>query len=109
MPDNDKTKPATPPEIGAADIAHLARLSRLQISPAESEDAARAVDDILRMMGRLREADVAAEDDTTHIQFRGETLRLRKDVARPGYGATILTENAPQTADGCFIVPKVIE
>ena len=106
MSQNEKTAEH---EIGAEDIAHLAKLSRLRVSPAEAEEAARAINDILRMMRRLQEADVSGEDDTTHIQFRGETLRLRDDVARSGYAAETLLQNAPHSADGYFIVPKVIE
>lgn len=107
--DETVASPSAPSAPDAEGIAHLARLSRLRISPAEAEDAARAVGDILRMMGRLREADISGEDDTTHVQFRGETLRLREDAARPGFGAARLTENAPAAADGYFVVPKVIE
>lgn len=105
MPDT----PDTEKEIRAEDLARLARLSRLQLSPAETADAARAINDILRMMRRLQQADVSGEDDTTHVQFWGNTLRLREDAARPGYDADELMKNAPCAADGCFIVPKVLE
>ncbi|MGI9297654.1 MAG: Asp-tRNA(Asn)/Glu-tRNA(Gln) amidotransferase subunit GatC [Gammaproteobacteria bacterium] len=96
-------------EIGAEDLARLARLSRLRLSPAEAADAARAVNDVLRMMRRLQFADVSGEDDTAHVQFWGNTLRLRDDVARPGYDPDELMKGAPSAAGGCFIVPKVLE
>ena len=97
------------PDIRAEDIARLARLSRLRISDSEAADAACAVGDILRMMRRLQEADISGEDDTTHAQFWGNNLRMREDKAEKGYAPEELMQNAPQTADGCFVVPKVIE
>lgn len=101
--------PETDKEIGAEELAQLARLSRLRLSAAEATAATAAVNDILRMMRRLQQADVSGEDDTTHVQFWGESLRLREDVAQAGYSQKALTDAAPSAADGYFIVPKVIE
>lgn len=95
--------------VGEAEVAQLARLSRLRVSKDEARSAAQAINDILRMMQRLQSADVSGEDDTTHVQFWGNTLRMREDTPQPGYSREELLANAPQTSDGCFIVPKVIE
>ena len=104
-----ESEPAASEEISADELAGLARLSRLRISPAETKDAARAINDILRMMQRLREADISGEDDTSHAQFWGNTLRMREDKTKDGYAPETLLQNAPQSSEGCFVVPKVIE
>jgi aspartyl-tRNA(Asn)/glutamyl-tRNA(Gln) amidotransferase subunit C len=34
---------------------------------------------------------------------------FRDDIARPSFGTEKALQNAPETSDGCFLVPKVIE
>lgn len=95
--------------LGEDDLARLAQLTRLQISAPEIPAATKAMNNILTMMGQLQNADVSGEDETAHVQFWGHSLRLRDDVALPGYASEALMSGAPQTHDGYFIVPKVIE
>ena len=95
--------------IGKDDIARLAQLARLEISSQETPAAVQAMNDILAMMAQLQNADVGGEDDMAHAQFLGNTLRLRDDDGREGYSRETLMAGAPETADGCLIVPKVIE
>jgi aspartyl-tRNA(Asn)/glutamyl-tRNA(Gln) amidotransferase subunit C len=37
------------------------------------------------------------------------TLPLREDVVTEGGDASLILANAPQTRDGYFVVPKVVE
>lgn len=96
-------------EITEADLERLARLARLRIEPAERAAAAKALSDILAMMGELRVASVDEEDEGAPVQAWGETLRMRDDEPQQGYPPETLLEAAPRAADGCFVVPKVIE
>ncbi len=95
--------------LSADDLTRLAHMTRLAISPREVDPALRALNDILAMMEKLRQADVGDEDDLGHVQFWGDTLRLRDDVAVNGYPTQTLMDAAPKTANNCFITPKVIE
>ena len=95
--------------IGKDDISRLAQLSRLEISSEETPAAVQSMNDILSMMAQLQNADVGSEDDMAHAQFFGNTLRLRDDDGKAGYPRETLMSGAPQTSDGCLIVPKVIE
>ncbi|MGI9306258.1 MAG: Asp-tRNA(Asn)/Glu-tRNA(Gln) amidotransferase subunit GatC [Gammaproteobacteria bacterium] len=102
-------KPGPPKTIRPEDLTRLARLARLEIPPAEAPQAARALNDILAMMETLRQADIPGGGELSHVQFWDKSLRLREDEARPGYAPEELLQDAPQTADGYFIVPKIIE
>ena len=95
--------------IGKDDIARLAQLARLEISSQETPAAVQAMNDMLMMIKWLQNADVSGEDDMAYAQFLGKTLRLRDDDGREGYSRETLMAGAPQTEDGCLIVPKVIE
>ena len=105
------TTPAAknPKPIRAEDLARLARLARLEVPPEEAPRALQALNDILAMMERLQTAEVDAGDETSHVQFWGNSLRLREDTALPGYPPEELLSAAPEASGGCFIVPKVIE
>ncbi|MDM5147562.1 Asp-tRNA(Asn)/Glu-tRNA(Gln) amidotransferase subunit GatC [Candidatus Persebacteraceae bacterium Df01] len=96
-------------KINTEDLVRLARMTRLEVPPEKTPEALQALNAILDMMEQLQHANVDAVDALTHVQFQGQTLRLRDDTAQVGYNTDALFAGAPQTDDGCFIVPRVIE
>ena len=95
--------------LDGGDLARLAAMTRLAVGEDEKAAALRALNDIVAMMQTLSRADVGGEDDLTHVQFWGGTLRMRDDAPAEGYPTGKLLENAPQHDGGCFLTPKVVE
>lgn len=102
----DKTQPA---QISADDLARLAQMTRLAVPPNETAAALQALNNILRMMDKLQEADVSGVNALEHVQYFGADMRMRDDTTTEGYPRDALLATAPQSDGRHFIVPKVIE
>ena len=109
MSDSSSDSSSSPPALDGGDLARLAAMTRLAVGEGEKAAALRALNDIVAMMQTLNRADVGGEDDLTHVQFWGGTLRMRDDAPAEGYPTGKLLENAPQHDGGCFLTPKVVE
>ncbi|MDP9394549.1 MAG: Asp-tRNA(Asn)/Glu-tRNA(Gln) amidotransferase subunit GatC [Actinomycetota bacterium] len=95
------------PSITRDEVAHLARLSRLDLSDAELDHLAGQLDVILSAVARV--AEVAAEDipPTSHpVPVSNVT---RPDVARPGLTQEEALSGAPAAEDGRFRVPRILD
>ena len=89
------------------DVAYVAKLARLNLSPEETELFQRQLGDVLKYVRKLREVDLTKIDSTPgastlHDVFRG-------DEPRDYFTVEEALGNAPRQRDGLFIVPKVIE
>lgn len=87
------------------DVRHVARLSRLAMSPDELATMTRELGTILDHISKISELDLADVAPTTHaMDVTGVT---REDVV----GATLSQEqalaNAPDPAEGGFRVPRM--
>jgi aspartyl-tRNA(Asn)/glutamyl-tRNA(Gln) amidotransferase subunit C len=92
------------PEI---DVAHVARLARLNLTAEETALFQAQLARVLEYAEKLR------EPDTSHLDndIGAETLFdvLREDEARPWFTAHEALRNAPRQANDLFVVPKVVE
>ena len=89
------------------DVAYVAHLARVALTPEETNLFQRQLDQVLAYMTQLRELDVAGVEPTAHaIEVRG---RLRADDPRDGLDRDPVLTNGPSTRQGLFIVPKIIE
>jgi aspartyl-tRNA(Asn)/glutamyl-tRNA(Gln) amidotransferase subunit C len=95
------------PQSHEIDVAHVARLARLNLTAAEAEVFQEQLTRVLDYAEKLRTADVS------HVDAAGEEDALfdclRDDEARPGFSAAEALSNAPRQANDLFIVPKVVE
>ena len=93
--------PLTPEEV-----ADLARLARIELSPAELEHLAPQLDVILTSVAHV--ADVAAADipPTSHALPLSNVLRA--DVARPSLPRADVLAGAPATEQDRFRVPRIL-
>lgn len=88
----------------ARKVAHLARI---EVAPEALLPLADALSHILAFMEQLNEVDIDGVEPMTSVTPMA--LKRRKDkVTDGGYQAKILS-NAPDTRDGFFAVPKVVE
>lgn len=90
--------------ISAADVRHIARLARLELSDEEVERFQAELSQILEYVARLEslEAGRAAEPEPPDRALREDVVEAWPDVD-PLHG------EAPDFADGFYRVPRVIE
>lgn len=89
------------------DVAHVARLARLNLTTEETELFQKQLERVLEYAAKLREADINGLDEVG----AGDALFdvLREDEPRNWFTATEALSNAPRKANDLFIVPKVME
>ncbi len=88
-------------------IDYVARLARLALTPAEQEQYARQLGDVLHHIEQLAKVDVTGVEPTAHA-FPVENV-WDEDVARPGLSVAAALRNAPAQRENMIRVPKVVE
>lgn len=95
-----------PPRISPADVAHVARLARLDLTEAELDLYA------FQLAGVLDHAAEVAALDTTGVAPTAHPLAihnvLREDTPRPGLARSEVLSQAPAAEAGQFRVPRII-
>lgn len=92
--------------ITRADVEHLGRLARLNLTPTEIDSFAGQLDVILQSVARISE--VAADDipPTSH-PIPMENV-YREDIARSGLPRADVAAGAPAWEDDRFKVPRIL-
>ena len=93
--------------ITRADVAHLARLARLELTDDELDNYAGQLDVILQSVARVSE--VVADDipPTSHpIPMQNV---FREDVSHPGLDRATVAASAPAWEDDRFRVPRILD
>ena len=94
------------PAITRDEVAHLARLARLQLREDEIDAYAGQLDVILGAVARV--AEVAAADVPPTSHALPLTNVVRPDEARPGLAPDEALAGAPAAEDGRFRVPRIL-
>lgn len=89
------------------DVKMVARLARLQLSPAEEERLTGELNRILHYMEKLNELDTSGVEPTSHVLPVERSFR--DDVVVPFAAREALLAAAPERQDGYFKVPRIIE
>jgi aspartyl-tRNA(Asn)/glutamyl-tRNA(Gln) amidotransferase subunit C len=93
--------------IDAATVRKVARLARIAEPEDKLEPLARELSGIMNWIEQLNEVDTdGVEPMTTSVAM---SLPMRDDVVTEGGDPAKVLGNAPKTAKGFFIVPKVVE
>jgi aspartyl-tRNA(Asn)/glutamyl-tRNA(Gln) amidotransferase subunit C len=94
------------PESHEIDVAHVAKLARLNLTAEEAALFQQQLARVLEYAEKLRAADTSAVDEADD-----DTLLdvLREDEPRPWFTAEEALSNAPRQANDLFVVPKVME
>ena len=87
-------------------VAHVARLSRLELSPQERDRFRDQLGEILAYVQRLDALDLGGVPPTAHV--RPMTNVLRDDHVCPSLSQEEALANAPAVEQGYFVVPPVI-
>lgn len=94
-------------KITRSEVEHVARLARLALDERELQALTGQIDAILGYMEQLNRLDTEGILPTSHAVPVENAFR--EDRAHPGLGIEKALRNAPDAAEGCFRVPKVIE
>ena len=93
--------------IDAATVRKVAHLARIKTPDDRLEPLAQELNGILGWIDQLGEVKVdGVEPMTSNV---AQPLRLRDDVVTDGGKVADIMANAPRSADGFFVVPKVVE
>lgn len=94
-------------KINGKDVENVALLSRLEISPDQIDKFASQLSAILDY------AESLSKVDTQHVAPLAHVLSIqnvmRADVVKPSLTREAAQQNAPETDNGYFKVPKVVE
>lgn len=93
--------------LAVQDLERLARLARLEFSAAEVERYQGELNTILGMVDALKQAQTDGVEPLAHPLDMAQ--RLRPDAVTEPEAREALLGGAPETRDGLFVVPRVIE
>jgi len=94
-------------ETAELDVAHVAKLARLDLTEEETKLFQAQLGRVLEYAEKLRELDLSGVEETAHAIPVFNVLR--PDEPQAWLTAEEALNNAPRQADGLFIVPKVVE
>jgi aspartyl-tRNA(Asn)/glutamyl-tRNA(Gln) amidotransferase subunit C len=93
--------------VDKSTVSRVARLARIHIDDARLEPMATELSHILSWIEQLNEVNTDNVEPLASVT--GHALPMRDDVVTDGDIADQVTENAPESTSGFFVVPKVIE
>jgi len=89
------------------EIGHVALLARLKLTDEETKLFSRQVGGIIEYIDKLNELDVKDIEPTAHVlQVKNV---FREDKARPSLPREKALQNAPESNNNFYRVPKIIE
>ncbi len=95
-------------KITENDIKYVADLARLNLTQDETDMLVRDMETIIRYsMEKLGELDTEGVKPMEHVLPIKNVFR--EDRKTNSYEREEILKNAPEKAEGCFIVPKVVE
>lgn len=96
--------------LSSADVHRLAELARLAIDDAEAERTLARLNAVFDLIERLQAADVTGVEPLVHPGADPATgTRLREDAATETVDRDANQASAPRTAEGLYLVPRVVE
>lgn len=94
-------------KLNRKDVEHVALLSRLELSETELDKFTGQLDAILEYIDVLDQVDTSAVEPMAHVLDIRNVMRA--DVAKPSLPRESALQNAPESENGFFKVPKIME
>ena len=88
-------------------IDYIGILARLKLKDEEKESATTEMEKIINYMDTLNQLDTTGIEAMSHA-FPVKNV-FREDVVQPSTDRDVITANAPNSKDGCFVVPRTFE
>lgn len=89
------------------DVPYLARLARLQLTTQEESLFTEQLERVLEHIAKINKLDLSDIDPTAHAISVFDVTR--EDIIGDSLPKETVLEEAPHTANGLFVVPKVLE
>ena len=93
--------------ITKKDVEYVANLSRLELDDADMNNFVPNLQEILSYVEKLNELNTSDVEPTAHVLSL--TNVKREDEIKPSLSNEEALKSAPETSDGFFLVPPVIE
>jgi aspartyl-tRNA(Asn)/glutamyl-tRNA(Gln) amidotransferase subunit C len=93
--------------VDAATVRRIAHLARIAVAEDEVEHLRGELNAMLAFVEQLSAVDVTGAEPMTSVTPMA--MKMRTDVVTDGGIAEQIVQNAPETDDNYFLVPKVIE
>ena len=93
-------------KITIAEVEHVAKLARLEISFEEKENLTEQMNRILLYMEKLSELNTVGVEPTSHVLDLHNAFRA--DAVNDSLPREQTLENAPEANEAEFVVPRVI-
>lgn len=91
-------------------VTRIARLARIELSPAEAAQTGERLNAILGLIEQLQAVDTTGIEPMAHAVAGGNSSqRLREDVVTESDRRAAYQAIAPEVEAGLYLVPKVIE
>ena len=88
-------------------VAKIARLARIHVDETRQEAIADELNGILEWIAELDEVNTDNVEPLASVT--GHSLPMREDIVTDGGYVDDVLVNAPESASGFFVVPKVVE
>ncbi len=95
------------PTLTLGEVARVGFLARLELSDDEKQRLTGELNGILGQFARLQELNTEGVAPTSHSLPLQNVFR--EDKIRPSLPREAATASAPETRDGSFIVPQIME
>ena len=89
------------------DLSRVVRLARIELTLEEQRRISSQLAEVLRYVDKLKELNVEGVEPTAHAVPLENVLR--EDELRASLSQEEALSNAPKTANGLFVVPKIVE
>ena len=93
--------------LSIEDVKRVAHLARIDVTADEARDVLKKLTGIFGLIEDMRRVDTAGIAPMSHAA--DVNLVLREDVVTESDQRELFQSLAPATADGLYLVPKVIE
>ena len=88
-------------------VRRIAKLARIALEEERVEPMVNELNQILTWVEQLSEVDIEGVEPLTSVV--AQRLKMRDDVVSAGGDAEGVTQNAPESEDAFYVVPKVVE
>ncbi|HPT65708.1 MAG TPA: Asp-tRNA(Asn)/Glu-tRNA(Gln) amidotransferase subunit GatC [Candidatus Woesebacteria bacterium] len=95
------------PKISMADLEHIAKLARINLSEPEKKTFLPQLESVLEYLDVLNQANVENIEPTYRVNDQKNILR--KDEVAESFNQKTALSSAPKTQDGYFTVPQTIK
>ena len=93
--------------LALTDVEIVAHLARLHLGEEEKKEAAKSMSNILNLIDQMQSVDTSDVEPLAHAF--DAVQRLRADVVTETNHRDELQQIAPETEQGLFLVPRVLE